>query len=38
MEPIVQKEKKGGKLIFLVLALILGGAGVFLLLRMKKKK
>lgn len=38
IEPIAPKEKKNGKLIFLALALILGAAGIFLLLRMKKKK
>ncbi|MCB0368782.1 MAG: hypothetical protein KDD45_04870 [Bdellovibrionales bacterium] len=37
IEPISPKEKKSNKLIFLALALVLGGIGVFLLLKMKKK-
>jgi hypothetical protein len=37
MEPISPKEKKSSKLLFLIIALALGGAGIFLLMKMKKK-
>ncbi len=38
IEPTSPQENKKSKLLFLAIALVLGGIGVFLLFRMKKKK